>query len=285
MLSIIICSRTQSISTDLSENINKTIGCEYELIVIDNSANQYSIFEAYNLGIDQSKGEYLCFMHDDIFIHSDGWGSTIQNIFSVDNQIGLIGVAGAKIKTRMPSAWWDCDEEHKVMNIVQHFPDKVKEHWYNGFTSNLLEEVVVIDGVFMAWRKDDGIKFNEKLKGFHNYDLHLAFECYKHQYKTVVTKNILLEHFSQGTINKDWVESTYQIHNLENEILPLSTFNKSFFRKNEYNNASNFINDCINYGKRRNALIVLFQLVKLIPISRYHFKILRKILNKKVDVL
>jgi hypothetical protein len=45
MISIIICSRTQTISSDLFENIKDTIGCDYELVVIDNSENTYSIFD------------------------------------------------------------------------------------------------------------------------------------------------------------------------------------------------------------------------------------------------
>jgi hypothetical protein len=49
------------------------IGCEYESIIIDNSENRYSIFEAYNLGIDKSKYEYLCLMHDDILIYTIEW--------------------------------------------------------------------------------------------------------------------------------------------------------------------------------------------------------------------
>ena len=66
MISIIICCRIQTINKDLSENIKNTVGCDYELIVIDNSQNSYSIFEAYNLGIERSNGDYLCFIHDDI---------------------------------------------------------------------------------------------------------------------------------------------------------------------------------------------------------------------------
>ena len=44
MISIIICSRTERINYDLSENIKKSVGCDYELIIIDNSENKYSIF-------------------------------------------------------------------------------------------------------------------------------------------------------------------------------------------------------------------------------------------------
>lgn len=73
MISVIICSRAKIIKTNLFENIKNTIGCNYELIVIDNSENKFSIFQAYNLGIEKSLGDYLCFLHDDVFIHTDGW--------------------------------------------------------------------------------------------------------------------------------------------------------------------------------------------------------------------
>ena len=65
MISIIICSRTATISKKLSANIAETISCDYELVIVDNSENKYSIFNAYNIGIKRSKGKYLCFVHDD----------------------------------------------------------------------------------------------------------------------------------------------------------------------------------------------------------------------------
>jgi hypothetical protein len=65
MISIIICSRTQTISSDYLK-ISKILLDDYELVVIDNSENTYSIFEAYNLGIEQSKGS-ICVWYMMIF--------------------------------------------------------------------------------------------------------------------------------------------------------------------------------------------------------------------------
>ena len=48
MISIIICSRFQSISKELKDNIENTIGVVHEIICIDNSKSQYDIFSAYN---------------------------------------------------------------------------------------------------------------------------------------------------------------------------------------------------------------------------------------------
>ena len=50
MISIIICSRFQSISKELKDNIENTVGVVHEIICIDNSKSQYDIFSAYNEG-------------------------------------------------------------------------------------------------------------------------------------------------------------------------------------------------------------------------------------------
>ena len=139
MISIIICSRTSTISKDLSENIKNTVGCVYELIVIDNSDNTYSIFEAYNIGIERSKEDFVCFIHDDIFFHTKNWGSIVQDIFEQNKKMGLLGVAGAKSKTKMPSAWWDCPEADKVLYLKQHLRNGSIEDWNLGFRDKNLK--------------------------------------------------------------------------------------------------------------------------------------------------
>jgi glycosyltransferase involved in cell wall biosynthesis len=67
MISLIICSRTPALSQKLANNIAETIGVPYEIVLLDNSANTYGICQAYNIGVQQSKYDVLCFMHDDIF--------------------------------------------------------------------------------------------------------------------------------------------------------------------------------------------------------------------------
>lgn len=270
MISIIICSRTQVIPKDLSENIKNTVGCDYELIVVDNSENQYSIFEAYNLGIDKSKGDYLCCIHDDIFIHSTGWGTVIQRIFGENQKIGLVGVAGAKIKTKMPSAWWDCAEDEKAVNIIQHFPDKEKENWQFGFEKEENVAVVAIDGVFMAMRKDKRIRFDTELKGFHNYDLNISFEYKKQGYDIVVTNKILLEHFSSGVTNKNWIQATYKIHGLYQKELPIFVPGNTVTKNHEIMNAQRFITICLDFGFKKMAVLVWFRLFLLEPFSKFN---------------
>lgn len=289
MISIVICSRTQTISSVLRENIKNTIGIKYEIIVIDNSKNQYSIFEAYNIGIEKSKGEYLCFIHDDILFHTPNWGHVVINIFNNDEKIGLIGVAGAKFKSKIPSAWWDCKIEENFTYILQHFKNGEKEIWHYGFDKNAYEEVVVIDGVFMVLKKGCFNKFDSSMTGFHSYDLNISFEIINNNYKIVATNEILIEHFSIGTINKDWLHSTYLLHNKYYKILPLKVGSIFESKELEIFNGEKFIKLCLKQKQSKLATKVWFNLFLLNPFSKFHlrfwFIILKKLGIKVVSFL
>lgn len=275
MISIVICSREKTINQQLTDNIEKTIGVKFELIIIDNSQNNYSIFEAYNKGILQSKGDYLCFIHDDIFFHTQNWGSVLNNIFQSDSKIGLIGVAGSKVKTKMPSAWWDCGDEDLEINIIQHFSGKKEEHWQKGSFQDNVTNVAAIDGVFMAAKKVSGIIFNNELKGFHNYDLNFSFEYLKNGYRVVTTKSILLEHYSLGILNESWYLSTLHLHKLYCKMLPLN-FSNHDLKKLEFKNGSKFITNLFHYEIKKETFFLWLKLIYLKPKSKFHFKILKQ---------
>ncbi|PBJ13851.1 glycosyltransferase [Flavobacterium sp. ACN6] len=278
MISIIICSRTPEISASLLYNIQKTIGVDYELIVIDNSENNYSIFEAYNIGFSKSKNGIVCFIHDDINMLTQNWGQVLIEIFDKNNDVGLVGVGGAKSKTKMPSAWWNCGENDRCINIKQYFNGQ-KVHWHTGFDKTNLQEVVTIDGVFMATRKTNSILFNTKLKGFHNYDLNLSFEYLKNGYKIVVTNEILLEHYSIGTINKDWFLSSIFFYDLYKDILPQSISENNNLKYHEFKNGKFFVTKLFEYGLKKQAVYFWFKLILLKPFSKFHFQTLIQILK------
>lgn len=280
MISIIICSRTPKLPQSLVENIESTIGCAYEWVVIDNSENRYSIFEAYNLGIQKSKGDYLCFVHDDVLFHTKGWGDIIFEVFESDEKIGLVGVAGAKVKTKMPSAWWDCQDSCKRMNLIQHFANGEIKDLQIGWQTDVLEEVVVIDGVFMVTRSNDGVRFNEQFIGFHNYDLNLSFEYIKKGFKVMVSKEILIEHFSIGKLDVSWYNSTYKIHKMYSNLLPLTTLEEYDFKRQEFKNGSRFVNDLPGHKMFKEAIFVWFKLIWFKPISKFHFQFFNKLKNK-----
>ena len=101
MISIIICSRFQSISKELKDNIENTVGVVHEIICIDNSKSQYDIFSAYNEGVKRSQYPLLCFMHEDILHYTSDWGKLLINHFR-DLKVGLIGILLTLIELIQP---------------------------------------------------------------------------------------------------------------------------------------------------------------------------------------
>ena len=124
MISCIICSRQLDISAELKENIASTIGCEYELVVIDNSKNEYSIFSAYNEGVRRANGNVLCFMHEDILYHTQGWGNKITELLD-DESIGIIGFGGSHLAPKAPIYW----SNSPYISETNH-PLILKVRWY-----------------------------------------------------------------------------------------------------------------------------------------------------------
>ncbi len=278
MISIIICSRKSTIPDRLSVNIAETIGCYYELVVIDNSENKFSIFEAYNMGIQRSKGNCLCFVHDDILFHTVGWGNVIESVFLSDDKTGVIGVAGARSKTEIPSLWWLCPKSDKVVNIIQHTPDGEVKRWEEGFEENKRVQVAVVDGVFMAVKRDDAIRFNEAIPGFHNYDLSICFEYKKAGYKVMVTNEILIEHFSLGNINSEWFESAYCTHKIYKRTLPVLNDGKKN-KELEIANAVWFISESLRYKKYDLAFFIWIKLFTLNPFLKFHLIFLKNFIK------
>ncbi|KRD07470.1 hypothetical protein ASE21_18465 [Flavobacterium sp. Root901] len=257
MISLIICSRTEALSPELAENINNTIGNQHELVLIDNSKSDYSIFEAYNLGIKKSKGDILCFIHDDIIFHTKEWGLILESEFKENANFALIGIAGSKVKTQYPTGWWDCENKYKVVNLIQHEKNKIEKQFF-GFTDDNLEEVLVIDGVFMALKSEKDLFFDVDLTGFHNYDLSLSCKVKTRGKKIGVTKKILIEHLSIGVLNKDWLFSIKSFHNKYQQSLRSnnSTLEQQIFAGKKY------IDHCIYILGKKKGLIYLLSVFK-----------------------
>ncbi len=195
MVSIIICSRNPSISRELIQNIADA-GCEYELVIIDNSFNKYSIFQAYNEGVRQAKGGILCFMHEDVLFKTKGWGQIIENHFTSDNQIGLIGFAGTHFLPDTPMYWY-CSPFVSQRNL-NNDQGVVEEHFHEDwFGETNIIEAVAVDGFCFFAKKNlfDRISFDEKTyKGFHLYDMDTCMQVIQSGYKVCVCRDVLAEH-------------------------------------------------------------------------------------------
>lgn len=222
MISIIICSRHPDISASLRENMEETIGVEFEIVTIDNSHGKYSISSAYNRGVERSLYPYVCFVHDDVLFRTKNWGTNLISHLA-DKKVGIIGVAGGKMMTKIPASW---AVGGRCIHIIQHqnnkksAPTAVKDPL--DFTGNRLP-VVLLDGVFLSMRKDlfDVVKFDETFAGFHGYDFDISAQAVIAGYNNYVVYDVLLEHFSEGYRDAAYYVNLTNIHKKWENKLPL----------------------------------------------------------------
>ncbi|UKT64398.1 glycosyltransferase [Pedobacter mucosus] len=223
MISIIICSRTTAIAETHQVNIQNTIGVDYELIIINNSANKLSIFEAYNLGVQKSKGDILCFMHDDILFHTENWGSKVIAHFD-DPQTGAIGIAGTPYIAKMPGSWWAGDLVNQQLLVRKNDILVATTKVCDGVIAKS-KPVVVLDGIWLCIRKKlfDKLRFDtETYKGYHFYDIDICLQIFNLKYKLYCIFDIDLEHLSLGNMNKQWIENAISMNKKWRKMLPAS---------------------------------------------------------------
>jgi hypothetical protein len=222
MLSIIVCSRNKTLSKTFVENISNTVGIVHEIISIDNSANEYSIFSAYNAGFSKSKYPFICFIHEDVLFHTQNWGEKIIHHLQKP-KTGIIGLAGGDLATRVPASW---STLMSCVNIVQSDKNGRKPTRNIQLPGNQKESsrsVVLLDGVMMCMNRDllKEIHFDEHFKGFHGYDFDISIQSNLAGYINYVIFDIKLEHFSLGKTDAVYYRNLISIFKKWQMFLPL----------------------------------------------------------------
>jgi len=214
MLSIIICSAKRELLTAISENIHQTVGVCHEIIGIDNSVKNKGICCVYNEGAALARYNNLCFVHEDVLFHSKDWGLILLTLLE-DEHIGIVGTVGCAYKSAIPSTWAMSSPEYYRANNIQRWNGKqTSKVLFKSDSSKHLDEVVILDGVFLAMRKDVWCKYNFNeldIKGFHFYDYDICLRVLR-DFSLIVCYDILLEHFSEGNLTRAWFEQCLWFH-------------------------------------------------------------------------
>lgn len=233
MISIIISSSNSEYLSAVKKNIDETVGIPYEILAVPNGEGKKGICEVYNTAGAKAKYDVLCFMHEDVILHTQDWGQKVVEIMR-DPEIGLLGIAGSTYKSLTPAGWAipGVDEFRHRIHILQSFKfsDRKTKLFSTYDGSQTKEAVASIDGVWMCTRKDVFKEFNfdqELLKGFHGYDLEYSMQV-RMKYKVYVTYEILLEHFSEGNYSQDWLHAMLVVHFKHKEKLPVMLDDISF---------------------------------------------------------
>ena len=222
MISLIVCSRNIVLPLEFVENIKRTIGVDYEIISIDNSQNKYSIFSAYHLGVKLSKSDYLCFIHDYVFFHTQNWGQKVIDHLNIP-ETGIIGLAGGDALTRVPSDWSALNPSVNIIHTDKHGiePQEIVHFPKNYKKSS--RSVVLLDGVFMCMNRAffEKISFDEHIGGFHGYDYDISIQSFMAGYTNYVIYDVIVEHFSKGNMDATYFRTLKKIFEKWEEYLPL----------------------------------------------------------------
>ena len=299
MISIIICSANAGELKKVKENIADTIGVPHEVVAIDNSNGRKGICEVYNRGAAQAQYDTLCFMHEDIEMKTENWGEKILNLFAVQPEIGLIGVAGGGYKSVTPSGWYNYGLEFNggaYSNVLQGYKRKGKEegHDYNNPKYERFSRVACIDGCWMCTKKHIWQKspFDEKLlRKFHGYDLDFSLSV-NQNYQVVVTFEVLLRHFSEGNYDRNWFLEMLKVHQKWSYVLPLNTdglFGGEIIKTEKWA-FRRFLQDSLDDGFSRITLLKTVWYSRKSPIigfsmmTKLAFALLKMKVNKKGPV-
>lgn len=226
MISIIISSYRENLYLDLVQNIAETIGdLDFELIKIDNPGIM-GICKAYNRGAKIAKYNYLLFLHEDIKFLKKGWGIELRNLYNLDN-LGIIGIAGGLKKSSLPTGHDQGIDNYRCVFVIQE-GNRIPGQ-------GVIREPIktkTLDGIFLAMTKKrwEEIKFNEKVEGFHFYDLDISLRA-SMNYQNYISPNIPVLHFSLGNFGDEWIKSCVKFHKEKYNFDNFSGKEKTLTRK------------------------------------------------------
>lgn len=276
MISIIICSTSKEINDIQKKNIDETIGIEYEIILIDNSHNNYNIFQAYNIGVQKAKYQYLCFCHEDICFRNNNWGKILVSDFINNENVGLISVIGTKLLPKFPFGWWAAGRKFYMGKIISNNNKKNMKRGSKDIEpqNNGLHDAVACDGLFFAIPKKlfSKIKFDETTyTGFHCYDLDICMQVLDIEKEVKISDNILIEHYSTGNPSEVFSYNCYLFNKKWNHKLPIAIkeINQSEIDSVQDNIIKEFYEDkplAIRYRHLYSNIVfrLIYKLIKII---------------------
>ncbi len=210
-IAVLFCTREEvGAKDDFMTHLSDTCGCDGGEITIycmrNSDGAPLARLYADMVDSDQIDAEIIVFIHDDIEFLKEGWGKEIIRLFKENKDYGIIGVAGSA-QFDSNAAWWNYDKKY---GQVLHRQDG--KSWLSTFSPLLdkdLEEVAVIDGLFMAVNRSRISKnFSRELEGFDMYDIDFCLANFvDKKCKIGVTTNIRIAHNSIGRLKDTWYKN------------------------------------------------------------------------------
>lgn len=161
-------------------NLKIPNGYEIDVISIKEAD---SITSAYNNAMNSTDAKYKVYLHQDTLIINKNFIGDIIKIFSLDENIGMIGLTGAKT-IPINAKWWESNK--KYGKVYESHTGSMELLSFEEIYGEC-EEVKAIDGFIMITQYD--IPWREDIfTGWHFYDISQSVEFDLVEYKVVIPK-------------------------------------------------------------------------------------------------
>lgn len=224
-IAVVVCSKDNNeIKKKVIEHIKDTCGCNAHTYFMYNPEG-VGLSEIYQTMLSPEKCEYdiIVFVHDDVEFLRKGWGAEVLRLFNEHEDYGIIGVAGSA-QFDSNGAWWQYDK--KYGQVLHRHEGK---SWLTSFSPLLekdLQEVCVIDGLFMAVHRKRITKGFDTKVSFDFYDIVFTIDNYLDgKTKIGVTTNIRLAHNSIGQMREGWYVAREYANEKYKEFYPIDVDN------------------------------------------------------------
>ena len=214
---------TKKIDPEFKDYIEKSCGLHNVEIIPFENPGTHSLTEAYNIILEQSTNDIVVLCHDDIYFDTKNWGNKILKHFKRNPEYGILGVAGS-IKIPESGMWWE--DQTKMRGIVNHQHEGKKwESRYSSSLGNKIEDVVLVDGLFMVLNKKNIKKqFSTDVQGFHMYDVDFCINNFIEKVKIGVLYDIRITHLSIGQTNEQWEKNRQLFSEKFKDQLPIRIY-------------------------------------------------------------
>jgi len=205
MISVISYCRHPESNAVQERNVAKTIGTEYEYMVIDGSKGPLKFAPAYNWAITQMKGDIAVFVGDDCYFMSMNWGPALAGKFAADQRLGVAGVAGTQYLFADKHSWTAAGRPFIKGRIVYHLQNG--DFFAVVFSNEKGDyDVVACDGCFMAVKAElfKSVRFDEKtFQGPSFYDLDFCLQA-RSSARIIITSEVTIKKRSQTVYDDEW---------------------------------------------------------------------------------
>jgi hypothetical protein len=213
MISVVCVYNNEKILRDvlLKSLQNQTV--EYELITLNNTEKRFkSASEALNHGGVKAKGDYIMFVHQDMWLGSDSWLEDVEETLKAIPDLGVAGVAGMSEVGRH----WAERVRFSIDVFDEEFSEEIRPIEVPVRVQTLDECLLIVPkSVF------NRLKFDEQV-----FD---GWDCYGADYCLSVRKLGLGAYVVPGSCSHSCLRAGYQIWEFKN----LLKFQKKLYHKHK----------------------------------------------------